>query len=194
MCEETDVAKAGVCDQEAQDLPFNSQISELYHAHFERVSGMIRRTFGDGPPDPDDVTQQAFQKLMERTTVSDIANPVGFLWRSARNLTLSALKSQNVRSKYDYEIEQLYFPGAGVNSTPEAVYSMKEELRAINEALRAMPVKRRRAFLLHRVEGLSVSEVARRLNISRSPADRHIIRATEDIQVCLARLKGTEDS
>ena len=102
---------------------------------------------------------------------------------------INANRSRSTRTRYDFEIEHLYFPSRGVNSTPEAVLSANEELQAINEVLRAMPEKRRRAFILHRVEGLSVSEVARRLRLSRSPPDRHIRRAAEDIQMRLSGLR-----
>ncbi|MEM9054458.1 MAG: RNA polymerase sigma factor [Pseudomonadota bacterium] len=181
---ETDASAAPSSEDAQHDM------EALYRTHAKDLSSSLRKAFGDGPPDPDDIAQQAFQKLIERERLSDIRNLKGFLWRTARNLVLNAKRSRSTRAKYDFEIEQLYFPSRGGNSSPEAVLSAKEELRAINAALRAMPEKRRRAFILHRVEGLSVSEVARRLRISRSPADRHIMRAAEDIQVCLANLRG----
>ena len=167
----------------------SAKVDLLYRDHWTALVSSLRRTFGDGPPDPDDVAQQAFQKLIEREQLSDIRSLKGFLWRTARNLMINAKRSRATRSRYDFEIEHLYFPNRGVNSTPEAVLSANEELRAINDVLRSMPEKRRRAFILHRVEGLSVSEVARRLRLSRSPTDRHIRRAAEDIQMCLSNLR-----
>ncbi|MEM9741234.1 MAG: sigma-70 family RNA polymerase sigma factor [Pseudomonadota bacterium] len=169
-----------------------SLFDQLYREHASALITMLRKAFGNGPPAPEDLTQQAFEKLMARGDTSDIANVRAFLWRTARNMFLNEQKSQSARSKYDFEVEQLYFPIRGVNLSPDVVLSAQEELKAINQALRNMPERRRRAFLLHRVEGLSVSEVARRLRISRSPADRHITRAAEDIQLCLARLRNSK--
>lgn len=143
--------------------------------------------FGAGPPDPEDVAQQAFEKLLERGDCSDIAALDAFLWRSARNLMLKGKRHEDVRAKYDFEIEQLFFPRRGDTSTPEGVLRTKEELAAINQALREMPEKRRRAFILHRVDGLPVVEVAKRLGIARSPANRHISRAYRDIELRLGR-------
>ncbi|MEQ3747432.1 MAG: RNA polymerase sigma factor [Henriciella sp.] len=171
----------------------SAKVDLLYRDHWTALASSLRRTFGDGPPDPDDIAQQAFQKLIEREQLSDIRSIKGFLWRTARNLMINAKRSRATRSRYDFEIEQLYFPSRGVNSTPEAVFSANQELRAINNVLRAMPEKRRRAFILHRVEGLSVSEVARRLRLSRSPTDRHIRRAAEDIQMCLSNLRNEDE-
>ena len=174
---------------DGKTLSHVAKIDRLYRDHWVALVGSLRRTFGDGPPDPDDIAQQAFQKLIERDRLSDIRSIKGILWRTARNLMINAKRSRSTRTRYDFEIEHLYFPSRGVNSTPEAVLSANEELQAINEVLRAMPEKRRRAFILHRVEGLSVSEVARRLRLSRSPTDRHIRRAAEDIQMRLSGLR-----
>ena len=178
----------------ADSSEINTKLSRLYRDHKPTLTARLRKAFGNGPPDPDDITQLAFQKLIERGDISDITSLEGFLWRTARNLFLNDRKRQAMRSRYDFEIEQLYFPLKGDNSTPEIVIAAREELSAISKAFEIMPERRRRAFILHRVDGLSVSEVARRLRIARSPADRHIRQAMEDIQVALAKLRKDSKS
>ncbi|MEM0921558.1 MAG: sigma-70 region 4 domain-containing protein [Pseudomonadota bacterium] len=59
-------------------------------------------------------------------------------------------------------------------------------MREINDVLRRMPDSRRRAFLLHKVEKLSIAEVARKLKIGKTTAYKHILRATRDIDLHLA--------
>ena len=156
-------------------------IAELYATHSEKVTSLLRKHFGDGPPDPEDVTQAAFQKLMERPNLSDVRDLGGFLWQIARNLVLKEKRSIDVRSRYDFEVEAIFFPQRGDVLPPERVLSAREELKSINQALRAMPEKRRRAFILNRIEGLNVSAVAQQLELSRSAANKHIVRAVEDI-------------
>ena len=168
------------------------RLKAAYDLHASAITAGLRKTFGDGPPDPEDVTQQAFQRLIERKTLDDIDSIKAFLWRTARNLILNEKKKIAVRSKYDFELEHIFFPSRGDNQSQEAVSSAKEELRAINEVLRRMPERRRRAFILHRIEGLTISETARRLRIARSAADRHILKAASEIQIRLAKL-GKED-
>ena len=167
----------------------HADITALYNERAPQLTATLRRMFGNGPPDPEDVTQQAFQKLMERANCADIRDLNAFLWRTARNLFLKEKRKDEVRSRYDFEIEHLFFPQNRGESSPEGVLSAKQELLAINEALRAMPERRRRAFLLHYVEGLSVSEVARRLKIARSPTQRHIQYASQDIEIYLSSKK-----
>ena len=142
---------------------------------------MLRKAFGDGPPDPDDISQLAFQKVIERGDIASIENLRAFLWRTARNLVLNEKRREDVRSRHDYEIEQLFFATEGDASSAERVISAREQLSLVNALLEKMPENRRRAFYLHRVEGLTVAEVGRRLGISRTGAAKHIARAISDI-------------
>lgn len=189
--------RGGVLSDEQQQLSrakhksgSSTDLETLYRDHAPILKAKLRQVFGNGPPDPDDIAQAAFEKLIQRGSTSDIASIKGYLWRTARNLFFNDKKRQSMRSRHDFEIEQLFFPQRGGESNAEIVLGAKEELRAINIVLQNMPERRRRAFLLHRVEGLSISEVARRLRIARSPADRHIKRAAEDIHICLAKLRA----
>ncbi|MEM6746126.1 MAG: sigma-70 family RNA polymerase sigma factor [Pseudomonadota bacterium] len=165
-------------------------ITALYGAYAPTLSASLRKMFGDGPPDPEDVAQQAFAQVIERGNLRSIANLKAFVWRTARNIVLAAKRSDTVRSRYDYEVEQIYFPLKGDVSTPESIIEAKEQLKAVNALMLQMPEKRRRALMLHRVEGLSIAEVGRRLGISRSTAAQHIARAAADLDLMLL---NTED-
>ena len=190
MSSETPTAAPEDASARLQGNAKQSDVTGLYRKQARRLTAAIRSMFGNGPPDPEDVTQLAFQKLLERPDRSDIRDLDAFLWRTARNLVLKAKRAQDVRSRHDFEIEHLFFPLRGDNSTSERVLIAREQLRAINAALRDMPVRRRRAFLLHKVEGLSVSDVARRLKIGRTTAHKHIVRAGQHIDMHLAKQQG----
>ena len=184
--EENDAAapirvRASTANAKLADL----DLGALYRKKAGIFANALRRLFGAGPPDPEDVVQQAFQKLVERSDLSDIRDPEAFLWRTARNLVINEKRAQNTRSKRDFEIEHLFFPDRGVALSPERVTSAREQLALINETLGKMPVTRRRAFLLHRVQGLSLTETARRLHLSRSAITKHVYRAAADIDLAL---------
>ena len=164
-------------------LEANSEIQSLYDSYAGQLVATLRKMYGNGPPDPDDVAQQAFQKLIERGDLSTIQNLRAFVWRIARNLVLATKRTAAVRSRYDYEVEQLYFPLKDDVSSPENIIQAREQLAAVNECLLAMPKKRRRALMLHRLEGLSIAEVGRRLGISRSTAAQHVARAAADLDL-----------
>lgn len=157
------------------------RITLLYESYAAQLSITLRNLYGDGPPDPDDIAQAAFQRVMERGNIGSINNLKAFIWRTARNLVFKAHRASETRTKYDFEIDSLFFPMKSDELTPDRVIIAREQLQAINKVLLQMPAKRRRAFLLHRMNGLTVSAVARRLGVSRSTADEHIVRAAADI-------------
>ena len=175
----------------AEDASIDERLDSLYRDQAESVTAALRRDFGDGPPDPEDITQQAFFKILERGNWQDIRNLRSFLWRTARNLMLDGKRNVKVPSKYDFEVEQLFFPQRGSDLSPENVIYAMEELDAVNEALEQMPDRRRRAFVLHRIEGIPVAEVARRIALSETATRKHIARAVHEIEMHLERRKPT---
>lgn len=158
-------------------------VTNFYREHADQLTAHLRKNFGNGPPDPKDITQQAFQKLIERGNLETIANLKAFVWRTARNLVLEFKRTSTVRSKYDFEVEQIYFPLKSEDSTPESILLARDQLKSINCVLAKMPEKRRRAVILHRIEGLSVAEVGRRLGISRSTAAQHVAHGIADLDL-----------
>ncbi|RMB08418.1 RNA polymerase sigma-70 factor (ECF subfamily) [Eilatimonas milleporae] len=178
------------CPGGTHDAAAEDPLAVLYHEYRAELSAGIRRLFGDGPPDPDDVAQDAFHKVYERGDTASIRNLKAFLWRTARNIVLVAKRKDDIRSKLDFEVEQLFFPLKGDISTPETIIIAKEQLRAINDLLRSMPEKRRRALMLYRVEGLPLVEVARRLGISRTAVTKHISRAQMQINALFLDASG----
>ncbi|MEM8776640.1 MAG: sigma-70 family RNA polymerase sigma factor [Pseudomonadota bacterium] len=155
----------------------DARIDHLCKSYLKDLSKGLRDRFGDGPPDPEDVAQEAFRRLIERGDTRSIKNLKAFLWRTARNLVFDDKKMSSIRSKYDLDIEQIFFSVKGDNSSPETVILAREQLKAVNALLRDMPEKRRRALILYRIEGLTLVEVSRRLRISRTAVSKHIARA-----------------
>ncbi|MEM6682745.1 MAG: sigma-70 family RNA polymerase sigma factor [Pseudomonadota bacterium] len=167
-------------------------IKRLYSANVGRIAGALRKSFGDGPPDPDDISHFAFQKLLEHRKSNDVRNPEAFLWRTARNLVLNEKKRDTVRARYDFEVEQLFFAHGGDIFDPERLVSAKQQIKLMRQVIADMPYKRQTAFVLHRVDGLSISDVARRMALSRTAVTKHLARAFADIDAALQALSGDE--
>ncbi|MEM0912231.1 MAG: sigma-70 family RNA polymerase sigma factor [Pseudomonadota bacterium] len=160
-------------------------LSDLYKHHLTKLVGYLRKQFGDGPPDPEDVAQLAFQKLIERKDSHKIKNLQAFLWRTARNLTLNGHRYNQVRKDRDFEVEQLYFAEKSNDSTPERVLEVKQQLTIVSRVLQQMPDRRREAFVLNRVEGLNPAQIAGKFGITRAAVVKHIARAAAEIDLAL---------
>ena len=179
---ETDVKKTEIAAPR-QISDRSLQVSKIYETYAPRLTASVRKLFGNGPPDPEDVTHQAFERLIARGELDKIKNIQAFMWRAARNIVADHRRSKDVRDKYDYEVEQIFFPFKDDVLTPEYVLDMREQLEAVKKIIREMPEKRRRALILHRVEGLSMAETARRMGTSRPTVAAHIAKAMTDLSV-----------
>ena len=165
-------------------------LESLYSAYFADLIRYLYKAFGEGPPDPEDVAQEAFRRLAEQKDLSLIDNQPAFLWRTARNLIVSDKRRDVTRSKYDFEIEHLFFAISSPGLSPEHVLEVKEQLRIIGAELQKMPERRRKAFLWHRIDGLNFTEVGRKLGIDRRAVVRHISIAATDIEIALRKATG----
>ncbi|MEM9530090.1 MAG: RNA polymerase sigma factor [Pseudomonadota bacterium] len=156
-------------------------IERTYRSYISELIAGIRRHFGAGPPDPEDVAHEAFRRAYERENLETVANLKGLLWRISRNLIIDAKRSARSRSKYDFEVEQIFFPLRGFHSTPENVNLARDQLAELNALLREMPEQRRWALLARRLEHLSLKEIGAHLGISRTAVAKHISKAEQQI-------------
>lgn len=157
----------------------------LYARHYDELRGYLRRLIGSGPPEPEDIVQRAFANIAEREDLSDIKNPPAFLWRAAQNILISEQRAMKVRANSQYETEEIFSPPRGDDFDPERVLIARSEIARVMSVLAKMPEKRRRIFLMRRMDDLSNAEIGRRLGLSRSTVSEHMARAMLDIDTLL---------
>lgn len=163
-----------------------SPFARLYKDYLGELISGLRATYGDGPPDPDDVAQQAFANLRARRNLDDIKDPKGFVWFTARNIVMSEKRALRVRSDHAQEVHDGLFWGASCDEfDPERVFSAREELDIIMKTIADLPERRRRIFLANRVDGLTPEAAGRTCGVSRSSAVRHIALASSAIAEAL---------
>jgi RNA polymerase sigma-70 factor (ECF subfamily) len=157
----------------------------LYHQHSVALCRLLRRKYGPGPPEPEDVTQEAFSRLaaLPEEAVSDIEHPKAFLYRTAENLLNTERRKRAVRSAHAAELNFLEL--ARSECTPERVMLAKDQLDIAEAVLRKMPDKRRRCFLMHRFDDLSFAEIGRQLGMTANGAKGHVERAMAEIVTAL---------
>lgn len=169
----------------SRDRSDGDRLEQAYIEHRHELIAFLKRQFGNGPPDPEDMSQLAFEKLLRRDSLDGIESIRAFLWSTARNLTISSLRRHKVRGNYDFEIEQLYFAVPGDEKSPARVVEVRDQLAIIGDTLAQMPESRRQAFIMHKVEGLNRAEIARRLGISPTAVFKRLARAAAEIDAAL---------
>ena len=164
-----------------------ADVEAQYRRHWASVRRSIVQRFGNGPPDPDDAVQAAFERFARLEDRSAIIDPAAFLRRSAHNFVLDHHRAEKVRARHagiDGAIE------TGTDDLdPERVLSARQRLAIIERAIRDMDEKRRDVLIMSRIHGLSSAEIARRLNCSPTLVK---MRLAEAVTLCQRALRAAE--
>jgi len=165
---------------EAVDVQFD----RLYRKHRADIRSYVRRTFGPGPPDPDDIVQDAFVRLISRNSTDDLLNARAHLLTIARNLAIDAYRRTVIGHTVTRSVGLL----EQGRHDPDAsnVLSSKEEVERLASIIDTLAPNVRSAFLMHRIDGLSFSEIARRMGVSPSGARFLVARG---LAACVAALE-----
>lgn len=148
-------------------------VHALYEAHADEIGSFLKARFGAGPPDPQDIVQQTFANYLDKGNGSAIRNPRAFLYRIAINLTIQQRRTARRRRKLLPEYARTH--GDPTDELhPERVLLAKEQVRALEDALNQLGERDRTFLLLHRLEGVSYAEIARRTGMAPSSV-RYVI-------------------
>lgn len=160
-------------------------LAELYRRHLSELTGYIARTFGAGPPDPEDVVQEAFAQFAALENPHAVENPRAFLFRSAHNLVVDHHRRHLVRNRFARE----QTPAATVESSDdrdaERVLSARQRLSIVERAIRDMEPGRRTVFVLNRIHELSYAEISRRLRMPQTTVKRLVAGAIVECEKSL---------
>jgi RNA polymerase sigma-70 factor (ECF subfamily) len=172
-----------VVEEVEPTLPLpDSTVDVLYVRHWTELCHYIRRQFGCGPPDPEDVVQETFVKFAALENRHTIDNPRAYLYRTAHNVLIDERRRLELGKKITVDVESL---SAGDDRTPERVLVAKERLDLLTRTLLAMPDTRRRSFLLNRLHGLSAAAIARMTGYSESAVKKHIGLVLSELEAAL---------
>lgn len=178
---------AALASNSAAARPHQSDVLEgLYKNHWHDLCRFVKASFGAGPPDPEDVAQLAFLRVAKLGNAAAIENPKSYLWRAARNIVLSEWKTRAQRSSFATEVEESHLAGRGADFSPEIVLLAKEQIEIVDKVVAAMPEKRRQMLLMHRLDGMTFAEIARRLDRSQTNVKKQVARAMAEIEVALS--------
>lgn len=154
-------------------------VEKLYLNEHGRLRALVRRILRN-PSAADDLVQQAFVNILARLhNDAASANPA-YVRAAVRNLALNHLRDMKKRSELEIagiEVDDV----ADLRPTPEIIVLYRSELRRLLSAIAALPPRRREAFVLNRIEGLSYDEIAERMHISRNTVISSIVNAMAEL-------------
>ena len=150
---------------------------------------LIART-GDAT-EADDVLQELWLKARS-IQAGAIDNGRAYLYRMAQNLIVDRLREKQRRMERErrWNDQSTDFAATGIepvdrSQTAEDAILAREEVATLVSAIANLPDGARKAFELHKLEGLSHAEVAERLGISKSGVEKHMAVAMKYLRRAL---------
>ena len=121
-----------------------------------------------------EIVQNLFVHLYEnRSSLVITTSLESYLYQSVRNRCLNQIK----QSKTQKEHLENYGSNQEGTEDLEAIIRENELEHAIYKIVDSLPAQRKNVFILSRVNGLSNSEIAAKLNISKRTVETHISHA-----------------
>jgi RNA polymerase sigma-70 factor (ECF subfamily) len=168
-------------------MPHGSAITAAFLEHVTFLKKFLTRFLRE-QQDIDDVVQETYLRAYSAEQSKSIEQPKAFLFRIARNLALTELtrKSRQI-TDYLADFDESLVMGS---DTLEEEIEAREHLGLYCEAVAALPEQCRRVYLLRKVHGLSHKEIAKRMGLTVSSVEKHLLKG---ILKCRAYVRERED-
>lgn len=154
--------------------PGSLGMDKLYSERKNTLRNWVLR-FLKRPQDVEDIIQEAFLRTYQVQVERPLENPVGYLFRTARNLSFKS--NAKLEQKLTDYIADLGLPEVTKDIDPVVTdLEAHEQFSHFCRAVRELPLQCRRVFILRKVYELSHDEIAKRLGISVSTSHQHLAK------------------
>lgn len=146
-----------------------------FAAYLRRLRTLLRQR-GATAEHAEDLVQEAVLRLHVYTRdAGPVVDREAFLMRTVLNLAVDAHR----RGRWDrYEAESVEeLELADLGPSPDEVLAAEQRLLHYEKALDRVSERTREVFFMHRLQGFTHAEVARRLGISVSAVEKHVASA-----------------
>ena len=166
--------------------PVNAKrVAELFREHNRALVAFLQCRLGS-LSDAQEVAQEAYVRLVTHERLEQVDSLRAFLYRVASNLAVDRLRMRQVRNDHPIEMpsEDLHLA-----PVPERHVAASEQLHTLRQALRELPSKTSRAFVMHVIDGSDIGVIARAMKISERMVRYHVANA---LAHCRARVDEPE--
>lgn len=145
-----------------------SALLPVYEYYYPKIKIHVKRKFG-GLVDAEDITQEAFLKLLNYKYSEYIKYPAAWLYKTAENIAINKLKTDKTAEELTEEVS--------VDIIDEVVLDID-----VKKALLALDAPSRKIIYLHIWEEYSYAEIAPLVGVSESNARVMAHRAYKKIK------------
>ncbi|RYZ62783.1 MAG: sigma-70 family RNA polymerase sigma factor [Chitinophagaceae bacterium] len=153
---------------------------ELFHRYADLLGTFVLR-LTRSEVQAEEIVQDVFLKIwLNRAALASVDNFKVYLFVISRNQTLNALRSAVRQMASQKEWESLQ---AGLPQAEEAVPEENDGLlRQMESAISKLPPQQKAAWLLSRQEGLSHSQIASNMGLSKETVKKYIMYANDSLR------------
>jgi RNA polymerase sigma-70 factor (ECF subfamily) len=126
--------------------------------------------------DAEDVIQEAYLRVLRYSAEHAVESQERLLFSAAKNLAVDSRRRRYVRTRTATDYAVLESCTQTWPDAHEVVYA-SQRLNKVELAVAQLPPRCREVFLIHRLDGLSYSQIAVQLGISVSAVEKHMARA-----------------
>lgn len=184
--------KPPAADPQKAQARDSSSVERLYRDHWKNLCSRLRRIFGNGPPEPEDLAQTAFEKLLAHTDAAALNDPASFLFRIAINAGRDR-RRHIVRARALIE-EQLAPQGVEQvdRITPSNVYETRERIAVTERAIATLTAKQREVLIRSRLRGETFEQIRDACGWSKADISRTLQAALGALQSAMGDYAGDE--
>jgi RNA polymerase sigma factor (sigma-70 family) len=179
-----------LCEQMRMVPDEENGLKALYGLHRAELLRFLTARTGDAA-EAEDLLQELWLRA-GRYDAGPVGNGRAYLYRMAQNLIVDRLREKQRRMARErrWTDQETDFAPPGVEAadrgqTAEEEMLAREEVATLVSAVTNLPTGARRAFELHKLQGLSHAEVAARLGISKSGVEKHMAVAMKYLRRAL---------
>jgi RNA polymerase sigma-70 factor (ECF subfamily) len=166
----------------ATGASMSDQFDELVLASYARLCRFGQRITGSRAA-AEDIVQDVFAALWQRHADFDYTDPLPYLFRAVRNRAISDRRQALRRGGWLAGLAREWADREVLSSDPSEA---SELAHAIDDALAALPQRRRLIFAMNRDQHLTYAEIAATLGISIKTVETQMGRALKSLRERLA--------
>ena len=163
--------------RKGEEQAFEEIFKKHWHSLYRVAYSKLR-----SQPEAEEVVQNIFSALWEKRKTLHITNLQGYLLMSVRNRIINQIRDKLTERKY-WNYYKEFIPEGKETTEMEVLYDDLHE--AVEVAVKRLPEKSKQVFRLSRLEGKSVSEIARLMKLSEKAIEYHLTKSLKELRLYL---------
>jgi RNA polymerase sigma-70 factor (family 1) len=162
--------------------------TSLYHAYSPNIFRLAMTYTRNNTAASEDLTQTVFIKVWEkRERLKEVASLEDWLFILARNTILDQMRKEARHAAHLNHLETSTAEAHATQNDTDYPLIAKEYSRILQKAIDQLPPRQREVYVLAKEQGISHTEIARRLSLATSTVHTHVKLGTRSVQAYVDR-------